>query len=432
MSRSTATSPTITPQMSVLGRDGRDLNVGYHETPFLLNQAPLAGISSSSSAAAATAASACEESSSKGKWWGTWKFPSSLSTSSKLINGTHADDNNANDANGGRNNYAAHETFLDKNNHNDHNDIDDSASYTSMGGIHDGDEYPPHSATFSSQQPKVYLRSTRTRSNENALFTSVAATAAAADEFEFDQPPAKEEAVRNDCSFFYQDLEERPSGTTATTTSRTTGNLNTFGVSTYNPLVPTPPRHRAAYRARFQQLNEEWRRHSDDIYDDDNELWLHDEEADDEHGVLDSYSTTPLSVVSSNVLHSSLCWAQHDGRILMTLPKDKVRLLMDEDLEPGILSVERADTNNNNRNNNNNNSNHYHDNHPKDEIMYVLTVDENLYRRVIGEISDATSSRFGLHQFCTDEGRVDISVAVMCLLLVMLILFINTIIWPVQ
>ncbi|KAI2495210.1 hypothetical protein MHU86_19307 [Fragilaria crotonensis] len=188
----------------------------------------------------------------------------------------------------------------------------------------------------------------------------------------------------------------------------------TYGLSVYNPLVPTPPRHRAAYRARFQQLNEEWRRHAD-IYGEDNELWLRDE--DDEVDTIDS---STLSV--SNVMHSSLCWAQ-DGRILMTLPKDKVRLLMDEDLEPGILSVERG-----NPIQSNNGDNH----HNKDEIMYVLTVDENLYRRVIGEISDATSSRFGLHQFCTDEGRVDISVAVMCLLLVMLILLINTIIWPVD
>lgn len=309
----------------------------------------------------------------------------------------------------------------------DDNQHDDSASYTSMGEIMN-DEESVGSKNSNSKPSLAILRSlalfhptpssssdhpmsqqhhgrttTATRSNDNVVFTSVAAD-------EFVKPPAKEEAVRNDCSFFYQGLEETPSA--IITTSSLVN--QTYGLSVYNPLVPTPPRHRAAYRARFQQLNEEWRRHAD-VYGEDNELWLRDE--DDEVDTIDS---STLSV--SNVMHSSLCWAQ-DGRILMTLPKDKVRLLMDDDLEPGILSVERG-----NPIQSNNGDNH----HNKDEIMYVLTVDENLYRRVIGEISDATSSRFGLHQFCTDEGRVDISVAVMCLLLVMLILLINTIIWPVD
>ena len=326
------------------------------------------------------------------------------------------DHGNVNDGGGANNNYngAAGD---------DDNQHDDCASYTSMGEMPNDEEsvasnnntkpslaiwrnlalfHPTPSSDHTSSQ-QHHVRTTSTRNNDSVRFTSVA-------DDEFVKPPAKEEAVRNDCSFFYQGLEDLPS---ATTPASPLGN-QTIGSSVYNPLVPTPPRHRAAYRARFQQLNEEWRRHSD-VYDDDNELWLQDE--DDEAGTIDSSS---LSV--SNVLHSSLCWAQ-DGRILMTLPKDKVRLLMDEDLEPGILSVERG-----NPIQSNNGNNHHH----KDEIMYVLTVDDNLYRRVIGEISDATSSRFGLHQFCTDEGRVDISVAVMCLLLVLLILLINTIIWPVD
>ena len=414
MSRSTTTSPTITPQMSVLGRDGRDLNVGYHETPFLLNCTTSDGATVTMGGTSSSTINNNNnyDNNKSSEWWGSWKLP--LTSASTLIHGG-----------GGTNANGDSTNSVD----DDNDQHDDAASYTSMGEIHDRDKDEEHNNNNNSTKPaSAILRSmglfhptTTTsppnqqqlllqqqqqvrRGHDNAVFSSVASD-------DFVNPPAKEEAVRNDCSFFYQDLEEHPSAMTTRSTTALGSPTTLSGSAYYNPLMSTPPRHRAAYRARFQQLNEEWRRHSD-IYDDDNELWLHDEDDAVAAAVLDQ--STTLSV--SNVLHSSLCWAQ-GGRILMTLPKDKVRLLMDDDLEPGILSVERADTNHNNNNN-------------KDELMYVLTVDENLYRRVIGEISDATSSRFGLHQFCIDEGRVDISVAVMCLVLVLLILLINTIIWP--
>ncbi|KAI2492071.1 hypothetical protein MHU86_22496 [Fragilaria crotonensis] len=307
MSRSTTTSPTITPQMAVLGRDGRDLNVGYHESPFLLHRSPAdaaAAAAATSSSSSSTANNSNNNKSSK--WWGKWKLPSTLPSASILMAG---DRGNVNDG-------------IPEDDDNQH---DDSASYTSMGEIMN-DEESVGSKNSNSKPSLAILRSlalfhptpssssdhpmsqqhngrttTTTRSNDNGLFTSVASD-------EFVKPPAKEEAVRNDCSFFYQGFEETPAAPMTTSSLQN----QTYGLSVYNPLVPTPPRHRAAYRARFQQLNEEWRRHAD-IYGEDNELWLRDE--DDEVDTIDS---STLSV--SNVMHSSLCWAQ-DGRILMTLPK---------------------------------------------------------------------------------------------------------------
>ena len=159
-----------------------------------------------------------------------------------------------------------------------------------------------------------------------------------------------------------------------------------------------------------------------------------------EDGILPNPAVLPPpsgATCVSNVSHSSLCWT-HDGRILMTLPKDKVKLLMDDELEPGILSVEQrvppsAQNQHRNKKNHHNNDNHDDNNNSAPPVLvYVLTVDETLYRRVVDEISYATTSRFGLHSFCMEEGRMDISVAVICLSVVMFLLLITTLIWPLD
>merc|ERR1712008_292075 len=65
-------------------------------------------------------------------------------------------------------------------------------------------------------------------------------------------------------------------------------------------------------------------------------------------------------------------------------------------------------------------------------IQYVLTVDDDLYRRVVKEMA---YSRFpcGIYYCCheTDTNKVNIWVAVGILSIIFLFLFVNTMIWPV-
>lgn len=341
-----------TPQMSVLGRDGRDLDRGHHLTQ-------------------SASMDEQEEPTAKKSWFGNWKIGKS------------------------------------------HDDDDDVASYASMGDSSNNTNTrePSPVAGVPKKIASVMRRPLSAVTSRAVAFTSVATT-------EEEETPAKEEAVRKDCSFFYQDMEEAAAVTASDDSYMAQG----------DSASDSNPRYRAAYRARFQQLNddtgEEFRHHNDD--DGEHDLLFYDEEA--------SVATPAPNVL--DVAHSSLCWSQ-DGRILMKLPKDKVRLIMDPHLEPGILSVEQQ---------------RYHrvakqkDDSSDDlgdalgatdapldpeEIMYVLTVDDHLYRRVVGEMSGALSSRFRVHQFCIEEGRVDISVAVFLLVIVLIILFINTIIWPI-
>lgn len=215
-----------------------------------------------------------------------------------------------------------------------------------------------------------------------------------------------EDAVRQDCSFFYHDMDDEQDENPLSL-------LDGSGASVPNP------RARAAYRARFQQLNEDRHINNEANYHD---LWFEEEE--NEPHVA---STSPRI---TDVAKSSLCWYQ-DGKILMKLPKDKVRLVMDPDLEPGILSVEYSGSFKQNRSVGTKIALD-EDKVVNNEIMYVFTVDDNLYRRVIGELSDSLSSQFGLNQFCIEEGHVHISVAILLLAVIFIFLIVNTIIWPVN
>jgi hypothetical protein len=323
--------------MTVLGRDGRDFSRGHHESLLVEQQQE----------AEAARALAAEEHNEKSSWW-NWKF----STKSN----------------------------------DDDDDVASVASYVSMGAA----EEAKKSAVVKRAAPRKLSRDLSAPAS-GAAFISVATSDNVPT-----LTPSREEAVRQDCSFFYQDVDDQLQSPQRES-------------EISHAIEDFPPRYRAAYRARFQELNED--RHEVHVNDDDNELWLYDEEL-----------TTPTPEIPrvSDVAHSSLCWAQ-DGRILMKLPKDKVRLLMDSHLEPGILSVEHDVA-----------TGKTEGGADPDEVMYVLTVDDNLYRRVVGEMSDAAFSPCRLHHFCNDEGRLDISVAILLLAIVLVILLVNTIIWPVE
>ena len=185
----------------------------------------------------------------------------------------------------------------------------------------------------------------------------------------------EEDLIRQDCSFFYRDMDEvavSPRARTALTT--------------------LPPQQQSAYRARYQQLNQE------NVMNDDLELYYESEDEDD--AAAPSFAASRLY---SDVTNSSLYY-KHNGRVLMKLPKDNVRLVMDPELgEPGILS---AIVNG------------------KEDISYILTVHPDLYRKVVLDLAQTSSCLW------ETQDRVSMHVAVLLLVGILLVLFIFTLIYP--
>jgi hypothetical protein len=128
------------------------------------------------------------------------------------------------------------------------------------------------------------------------------------------------------------------------------------------------------------------------------------------------------------------------------VPRDQVRLLMDPDLEAGILSVEQwrcPETANEpgsaQRGRDENDGNDHApssfqtepptvaSSSPPPPLRYVLTVSDDLYRSVVAEMSPTTTKYFCCPRACCNEDeRADIRVAVYLLLVILVVLFINT------
>jgi hypothetical protein len=128
-----------------------------------------------------------------------------------------------------------------------------------------------------------------------------------------------------------------------------------------------------------------------------------------------------------------------------------VRLVMDNDLEAGILSVEqwRSDdyllpeqdvSATAAANASRDGSNHFsrapatvtpfQDRPP---LRYVLTVHDDLYRRIVAEMSEGLYKPYwGLSGCLNENERVDIRVAIAVMAVIMFVLLINTFIWPVE
>lgn len=192
----------------------------------------------------------------------------------------------------------------------------------------------------------------------------------------------------------------------------------------------------------------------------------------------------------ADIRKSSLSYIRQ-GRIEMRLPGDNIRLVMDEFIEPGILSVERdveqarekvssADTfttlggtmvvqkrhmddcngdiqsrlllqHSHDDDDDTNTSeretpllqNMMHDGGNHDDVKnynkrppdlrYILTVDQDLYKRILSEMADSKMP-CGLYFCCHDavdgSKSVDISVAVFILIVVFVLLFVGTCVWP--
>jgi hypothetical protein len=157
---------------------------------------------------------------------------------------------------------------------------------------------------------------------------------------------------------------------------------------------------------------------------------------------------------------------------LIRLPVDNVRLVCDEHLQPGILSIETRDMGGENGSGDGTkgyemfgNANRYGNIHgnmmigsiggsgrggrskdrrqqseriaenwKRHELAYVLTVDEHIYQRVAQEMGDANRVPCGIY-FCCHEtegggNHVGIEVAVLILLIIFILLVAGMIAWP--
>lgn len=167
----------------------------------------------------------------------------------------------------------------------------------------------------------------------------------------------------------------------------------------------------------------------------------------------------------SDIRKSSLSF-MNNGRMQIRLPSDKVRLLMDDHLEAGILCVEKDalvrssadrssaqdDVNREEAQNSlfmaddeniigENISNNYDYSLSRanrneaasslKELRYVLTIDQDLYKRVLTEVVDSQTP-CGLYYCCHDyeSKTVNINVAVGILFVVFSFIFWGTCEWP--
>mmetsp|Transcript_897 Transcript_897/g.1549 ORF Transcript_897/g.1549 Transcript_897/m.1549 type:complete len:634 (+) Transcript_897:95-1996(+) len=193
----------------------------------------------------------------------------------------------------------------------------------------------------------------------------------------------------------------------------------------------------------------------------------------------------------ADIRKSSLSYIRQ-GRIEMRLPGDNIRLVMDEYIEPGILSIEMDMDVERGRDNVSSllsssqsdndkddiksrlllrrhshddiddeeacsakndvtyassdretplllkkvaipDGNSHHVNKRPSDLRYILTVDQNLYKRILSEMADSRTP-CGLYFCCHDavdgSKSVDISVAVFILIVVFVLLFIGTCMWP--
>jgi hypothetical protein len=168
-------------------------------------------------------------------------------------------------------------------------------------------------------------------------------------------------------------------------------------------------------------------------------------------------------VRSDTAFHSSLCYLHH-GRLLMRLPNDQVRLVMDPDLEAGILSVEqwRRPPSSSPKPKQPSRSAHQdqmettmraeaEQNEELPPLRYVLTVPMDLYQKLVQEMSHGITSRSSssssssasssvcaaLCSSCCNcnihyehgNEKMDIRIAVWVLATVLILMFINTVIW---
>jgi hypothetical protein len=211
-----------------------------------------------------------------------------------------------------------------------------------------------------------------------------------------DTPSTVEDQLRQDCSFFYKGMEDM--------TPRKMRTMNSYTAATPRMLSS---RDGAMFHAKYERLNQNF------VVDDD----LRFEEELPEASLPSDVSRNVMDVGNSSLFF------EQDGRLLMRLPRDQVRLVMDHDLEAGIVAVEqwrkeetplgqKVEVS-------------VFENTPR--LRYVLTVPDDLYRRIVSEMSDALVPPYlGLFKCCSETERADIKLACAVLFVVFGLMFIST------
>ena len=235
-------------------------------------------------------------------------------------------------------------------------------------------------------------------------------------------------------SFFFRNQDESNTNTTNTRKKRrllaiptNTNSLDNHHHPYYSNSSTTPILHPYVdareimmgpsvwqhYLHKYQQLNCEMDHNSNN----NNNNTEHNDLLLTEHPTPETNNTLEILQRMPTWQQSSLMFLQ-DGRKLMLLPQDSVRLLMDPDLEPGVLAVEQTRLPS-------------ASDHPPllVDLRYVLTVPSDLYRRLVTEMSNAMTTGC----YCSDEGRkTDIRIAILILSCTMLVLFFLTMFWVTE
>ena len=212
-------------------------------------------------------------------------------------------------------------------------------------------------------------------------------------------PSTVEDRLRQDCSFFYQDIEDPLPNAMGPFTAFTTPRFMSS-------------RDGAMFHAKYQRLNQVFERNTGDV-----------------RLVEEPSEPEPLPARILTDVQSSTLFYEQNGRLLLRLPRDQVRLVMDLELEAGIVSVEqwrKEDTTNITPA-----KASFFETYPP--LRYVLTVPDDLYRRVVSEMSDAlVPPYYGLFKCCHETEKADLRLALIILFVVFLLIFISTLEWPTE
>ncbi|GKY94890.1 hypothetical protein MPSEU_000453900 [Mayamaea pseudoterrestris] len=276
-------------------------------------------------------------------------------------------------------------------------------------------------------------------------------------------PLSLEEKLQQSCSFFYQSMDASKRNQRPCARFRTLLNdsqqyhQECFYRDAVDVLSPPVLTH---YRATYQRLNQELEptsserasprnRPACDAADYDLRLDHADQHENDAAFKLESHhQSSSASMVSDSVQRSSLLY-QHCGRILLKLPQDHVRLIMDADLPVGTLSVcqwrnaqekedydcsseydaEQALPRRSTKVNAGSNQPLQHDQSRKrrrPSLHYILTVPDDLYCKVVNDMSKATKRSFFNLGICNthDHDHADVRIAVFIMMIVMVILLV--------
>jgi hypothetical protein len=287
-----------------------------------------------------------------------------------------------------------------------------------------------------------------------------------------------EDQLKRDCSFFYQEMREDGRNMKSTTSTQQQQRQqhrisSTSSLAAMSRRRVMSSRDSSNFMNRYEQLNQEISFDSEG--DDDSNVDLEhyrnvgnslllSEQGDLESSSYHQHNLGPTNNVVTDGLKTSSLFYEQDGRVLMRLPRDMVKLIMDHDLEPGILSVEqwrrREDVERQELEAQQNDEKFGEV--PMDPLMlkgggqrpqtrrvaasspsslglsdlpelhYVITVPDDLYQRVVSEISmEVFPPYWGFFKCCNHESeRADIKLALAILFVVLFLLMIGSIEWP--